>query len=384
MANSEYKKMAKRLNQRMVAMEKSGNLTTEYREIQKFLRDIGAKGKGERLRFPERNPGKYGEEATKRIQEEMRKLDKSGTITKSGMGKAWKAKAKKSKSKKSKGTPAERLEKAKKKAAAKIKKIEKRGVKYKEEQTAYERYKKALEKELSRKAPRATKVEQIAGKLSDIKPAETEYEEAVRQANARLRATRKAGFDWLAVYKNTLKQVDELQGTEGARQFPAESKVSEADKDKMIDLAYQIINSDLTTKKGREANMLPEIQRRMQVYGAGMHGKMNAKALNDVAEMIYSMQYDWYQLAQYLTSQQVIELFDRAAELGISDPKRKIMFLFNAYMDNIDNEKLQRFVDEKLIERTNLYSYIRSNLANLEEGLTDESYGDEIEEELNK
>ena len=380
MANSEFQKMAKRLNQRMVAMEKSGNLTTEYREIQKFLRDIGAKGKSERLRFPERNPGKYGEEVTKRIQEEMRKLDKSGTITKSGRGKV----TKKSKSKKSKGSSAERLEKAKKKAAAKVKRIEKRGVKYKEEQTAYERYKKALEKELSRKAPRATKVEQIAGKLSDIKPAETEYEEAVRQANARLRATRKAGFDWLAVYKNTLKQVDELQGTEGARQFPAESKVSEADKDKMIDLAYQIINSDLTTKKGRESNMLPEIQRRMQVYGAGMHGKMNAKALNDVAEMIYSMQYDWYQLTQYLTSQQIIELFDRAAELGISDPKRKIMFLFNAYMDNIDNEKLQRFVDDKLIDRTNLYSYIRSNLANLEEGLRDESFGEEIEEELNK
>lgn len=295
-----YQLAAKRINQRMLELEKSGNLGTEYKEIQEFLRELGVSKKGNAYRLPVRNPQRMGQEAYKQLQKTARKY--STKLLKRPQKKITKAEK----------------EKYIKKIERKVAKLEKYGLADKSQAEAFKTVKEQLEKA---KAGKRTKynIASVANAASKIKVYKSDFQKQAEEANRRLKETGK-NFDYLAAYKHNIKKLKELGFENGVIPHTPEQikKIPEETMKKLDVIIGNILDSDMLTEEGRRKNLLPEIEERMKKFNSKGFD-YNEVVINDIAEMIYASRYDWTKLNRYLDSNQIVELTNEANKMGAKD-----------------------------------------------------------------
>lgn len=351
---NEYQLSAKRINQRMVELEKRGRLDTEYTEIQKFLRELGIQKKGNAYRMPVRSPEKMGKEkyeaVKKKAKEYKTKLSLRG-ITKP--------------KKKVKPLTGQDREKLKKKVRNKIKRIDKYGLQDEAQRRDFERVKEQMGMiEEGKRIPGG--IRSLASAASKIKVYKSEFQKQAEEANKRLRETRKQGFDYISAYKNNIKELEKLGFEKGVIPHTPEqiARLPEEIKEQLDIIAYNILSDELLTKKGREENYLGEIQDKMLKYNSRGFG-YDDKVISDIAEMIYSSRYDWTKLNRYLDSDQIIELTQEASDNGALESRGVILDLINEWEEmngkNAPSKKGSSYA-QFINYSDNVVNFVRKNM----------------------
>ena len=341
-----YQLAAKRINQRMLELEKSGNLGTEYKEIQEFLRELGVSKKGNAYRLPVRNPQKMGQEAYKQLQKTARKY--STKLLKRTQKKVTKAEK----------------EKYIKKIERKVAKLEKYGLADKSQAEAFKTVKEQLEKA---KAGKRTKynIAFVANAASKIKVYKSDFQKQAEEANKRLKETAKE-YDYLAAYKNNIKKLKELGFENGVIPHTPEQikKIPEETMKKLDVIIGNILDTDMLTDEGRKRNLLPDIQERVGKYNARGFG-YDERTINDISEMIYASRYDWTKLNRYLDSDQVIELTQEAYNKGSTNGRETVLKCIDmwekqngTYAPSKNGRSYYKFIDFT----EDVVSFIRKNM----------------------